>query len=149
MSIEHEKLKAEAKPLGLFVGVHREWTSGPYFVSVWKDQRNQLGKFLTAAQVRDVFADYAAGRPIKPPKLQQKTDDEVTEHSVLVRKARPLGFYVGEHKFFDPAMGGGPYFVVAKRGRGNTGEAMPTILKYATREQVEEFLENEAANYAA
>jgi hypothetical protein len=144
MSIEHEKLKAEAKPLGLFVGVHREWTSGPYFVSVWKEPKNQLAKFQTAAQVRALFARYEPGKPLPPP----VKDDDVTELSVLQRKARPLGFHVAEHKQFDPCRGNGPYFVVPKRRNKQEGY-QPTLLRYATAQEVTDFLNREAENYAA
>lgn len=145
MSIEHEKLRAEALPLNLFVGVHKTWKVGPYFVSVLREPTKQLAKFITAAEVRALLARYRAGNksPLPPP---PKTD--VSELVVLQAKARLLGLYVGEHRTYDPCLPGGPYFVVPKRKRGEDG-TMPTLLKYATREDVENLLERESENYAA
>lgn len=56
----------------------------------------------------------------------------------LQNVARPLGFWIGLHKQYDPLLGGGPFFVM--RRKTYPEERCPSLLKYATAEKVEEFL---------
>lgn len=144
MSIEHEKLKAEALPLGLFVGVHREWKHGQYYVSLLHEPAKQIAKFATAAEVRQALTDFKHGK-IEASSSPRTT--ELTEVMTLRQKAGPLGIYVGEHKVFDPCRGG-PYFLVPKRRNKDDG-LQPTLLRFATAEQVEAYLNREAEHYAA
>lgn len=72
---------------------------------------------------------------------------ENDEHYTLQNLARPLGFYVGTHKTFDVLLGGGCYFIMPRKKRKD--ERCPTLLKYATAQEVEEWLKQQADNYAA
>jgi hypothetical protein len=54
------------------------------------------------------------------------------------RKADALGFWVGEHKQYDPCLGGGPYYV--QRKKTFRKEHQPSLLRYATAEMVWDFL---------
>lgn len=72
-----------------------------------------------------------------------RNDDEDTLYK-LVDKARPLGFFVGLHTHFDPFIGGGPFYVMKR----NPGQKNQSLLRYATAERVEEFLDQQVENYA-
>lgn len=74
------------------------------------------------------------------------TDDDDKEYWSLVDAGRRLGFFVGRHKFFDPAMGGGEFFVTRRRQQGDP-KKLPTIMKYATAGEITDFLNREAENY--
>lgn len=64
-------------------------------------------------------------------------DDDDTLFT-LQNIARPKGFYVGLHKQFDPLLPGGPFFLMYRKR--SKDDRSPTLLKYATAEQIEEFL---------
>lgn len=70
-------------------------------------------------------------------------DDELYS---LRNLARPLGFWVGVHAHFDVTRGGGQYYVMPKNKY--PGQRNPSLLRFATREMVEEFLSNSADHYA-
>jgi hypothetical protein len=69
----------------------------------------------------------------------------------LRNAARPLGYWVGLHRNFDAARGGGPFYVMHAKSSPRYEQHWndPTVLKYATAEQVEDFLKQEGENYAA
>jgi hypothetical protein len=72
---------------------------------------------------------------------------EDNEHYTLQNAARPLGYFIGVHKTFDPVLGGGPYFVMPRKKHPD--ERCPTLLKFATAAEVEEFLQQTADDFAA
>jgi hypothetical protein len=76
--------------------------------------------------------------------------DTSDELFTLRNQARPLGYYVGEHRNYDPCRGGGPFWLMYAKSNPlyDAHQNNPTILKYATPEQIEEFLREEVENYA-
>jgi hypothetical protein len=72
------------------------------------------------------------------------TDDDIY---TLNNMARPLGFFVGRHRAFDPAMGGGQFYLMPKKQHPD--ERVKTLIKYKTFAEIEEFLQKAAAQYAA
>lgn len=123
--VELETLQAAAKPLGLFVGQHRECCAPDacYYVEQFSKCGRPGLKFATAEQVRAFLAFFT-----------------------LRRAAQPLGFYVGEHKHFDPSRGGGPFFLMRRKEQPD--QRMPMLLRYATAEMVKDFLSQQAEEYA-
>jgi hypothetical protein len=133
---ELKELRRQAEPLNLFVGEHREYRdpAARFFVAyAGVHEHGGIGKYQTAEQVRAILAEYA--KPRKP--LNGGESDLFT----LRNLARPRGFWVGEHVDFDPCRGGGPYYIVPRRMSADEPNHMP-LLKYATAQQVEEFLAN-------
>ena len=65
----------------------------------------------------------------------------------LNNMARPLGYFCGRHKTYDAALGGGEYFLMPRKKHRD--ERVETLIKYQTFEQVEEFLQKAAAEFAA
>lgn len=65
----------------------------------------------------------------------------------LRQEARPLGFWVGRHGYFDPARGGGPFYLM--RRKEFKEQRNPTLLRYATSEMIQDFLQQAAETYAA
>ena len=63
--------------------------------------------------------------------------DEV-EFDLLRRRAAELGFHVQRHRVFDPTLGNGDLYIMEKRRF--PGEWLPTILKYATADDIHEYL---------
>ena len=76
--------------------------------------------------------------------------DETGTIYKLVDRARPLGFFVGMHAHFDPtipARGGGksgPFYLM----RRNPGQKNESLLRYATAEMIEDFLQQQVEDYA-
>ena len=74
-------------------------------------------------------------------------DDDGDTLFELRNLARPLGYWVGYHYHFDPARGGGPYFVMESKSRSGA-ERNPSLLRYASKASVEKFLYSCADNFA-
>lgn len=60
----------------------------------------------------------------------------------LRSRARELGLWVGRHKFFDPAFGGGPFYIMERKR--SPDQRNETLLKFATAKMVKKYL---ADNY--
>jgi hypothetical protein len=65
----------------------------------------------------------------------------------LRNAARPLGYWVGYHYHFDPARGGGPYYVMERKSNSGA-ERNPSLIRYASKATVEKFLNSCADNFA-
>jgi hypothetical protein len=76
--------------------------------------------------------------------MHDANDDELY---TLRNQARPLGFWVGIHEQFDPCRGGGPYYLM--RRKEHKDQRNPSLLRYATKEMIEDYLEGIANDYAA
>jgi len=63
--------------------------------------------------------------------------DEV-EFDLLRRRAAELGFHVQRHRQFDPTLGNGDLYIMEKRRF--RGEHVPSILRYATADDIHEYL---------
>jgi len=74
-------------------------------------------------------------------------DDDGETLFTLQNMARPLGYYVGVHKHFDPARGGGCFYVMERKSHSGL-ERNPSLLRYSTAERVEQFLQSSADNFA-
>jgi hypothetical protein len=138
------ELQEAARPLGLYVGQHRECRDplACYYVAYLNEHGRGILKFSTAEQVRVLLSEHADGYK-KPSKPQEPNEDD--ELFTLRNAARPLGLHVGRHERFDPAIGGGEYYVMEKKTSKDQRSA--SYLKYATSQEVEEFLERQAASY--
>lgn len=79
------------------------------------------------------------------------TIEDRDELYMLQNLARPLGFWVGVHKNFDPtipARGGGksgPYYLM--RRKEYPEQRQRSLVIYATAEMIEDFLRMDAGNY--
>lgn len=73
--------------------------------------------------------------------------DDADTQFMLNNRARPLGFFVGLHKVFDPVRGGGPFYLM--RRKEHKEQRNPSLLRYATAEMIEDYLNDVANNYAA
>jgi hypothetical protein len=65
-----------------------------------------------------------------------ETDD--IEFDLLRRRADEAGFFVQRHRDYDPCRGGGDLYLQEKRELRR--DRMPSLLKYATADQIHEFL---------
>jgi hypothetical protein len=74
-------------------------------------------------------------------------DDDPDTLFTLQNMARPLGYYVGVHNHFDPARGGGPFYLMERKAISGA-ERNPSLLRYATAERIEQFLQSSADNFA-
>lgn len=72
------------------------------------------------------------------------SETDAIEFDLLVKRGGALGLYVQRHKQYDPCAPGGDLYVQEQRGRflraGGVGNP-PSLLRYATAEQVHEFLQ--------
>ncbi len=68
--------------------------------------------------------------------MSMETDE--LEFDLTKRRCEREGFYLGRHKNFDPAMGGGDLYLMPKQKFG--GERNPSLLSYATSDQIHRYL---------
>jgi hypothetical protein len=70
-------------------------------------------------------------------------ETEPSEFDHLQRRGKSLGLHVERHRVFDPSAPGGDLYVQQRRAiynfEGGTGNP-PSLLRYATAEQVRTFL---------
>jgi hypothetical protein len=74
-----------------------------------------------------------------------KTLEDEAEIDLLKRNADALGLYVNVHRDFDPCRGNGPLYVQHKLRHHS--EPRVTLLKYASIEQVWQFLGDYRSNH--
>jgi hypothetical protein len=70
---------------------------------------------------------------------EEKRFDELRQKAV---HSRPVSLLLGRHNNFDPAFGGGPYFLRVRRTRDTFHEPNPFVLKYKTLDDIAYFLES-------
>jgi hypothetical protein len=60
------------------------------------------------------------------------------DFDLLARRAADLGYYVQRHRQWDPNFGTGDLYIMERRRF--PGERLPTILKYATADEIHNYL---------
>jgi hypothetical protein len=68
---------------------------------------------------------------------EEKLFDQIQQRAV---HNRPVRLLVGRHRSFDPALGGGPYWLRVKRAADTFDLPNPFLLKYATLEKIDAYL---------
>ena len=73
-------------------------------------------------------------------------ETDTAELEFIQRKADALNLYVNRHKQYDPLLPGGDLYLMRKKKFGSEHE--PSILRYATADQIWSFLNQQGGCHA-